>query len=127
MRRAHLDALAPSLAQADTVVFLHRPELAWDAGHDVAVYEVPLLFERNLAGAINAPMPRVAPRPPTRGEVIAWFMKDVQGAVDVEWITDRIIYVIECGGGQGGFLSRYRHGQEGAESAGGSQNRAKNG
>ena len=29
---AHADALAPSLADADTVVFLQRPELAWDAG-----------------------------------------------------------------------------------------------
>jgi UDP-N-acetylmuramate: L-alanyl-gamma-D-glutamyl-meso-diaminopimelate ligase len=29
---AHSDALAPSLAGADAVVFLHRPELAWDAG-----------------------------------------------------------------------------------------------
>jgi UDP-N-acetylmuramate: L-alanyl-gamma-D-glutamyl-meso-diaminopimelate ligase len=29
---AHADALAPSLAGADAVVFLHRPELAWDAG-----------------------------------------------------------------------------------------------
>jgi UDP-N-acetylmuramate: L-alanyl-gamma-D-glutamyl-meso-diaminopimelate ligase len=29
---AHSDALAPSLAGADVVVFLHRPELAWDAG-----------------------------------------------------------------------------------------------
>lgn len=28
---AHADALAPSLAQADSVVFLHRPELQWDA------------------------------------------------------------------------------------------------
>ncbi|WP_133501366.1 UDP-N-acetylmuramate:L-alanyl-gamma-D-glutamyl-meso-diaminopimelate ligase [Cognatilysobacter terrigena] len=28
---AHSDALAPSLAQADAVVFLHRPELPWDA------------------------------------------------------------------------------------------------
>lgn len=28
---AHADALAPSLALADAVVFLHRPELAWDA------------------------------------------------------------------------------------------------
>lgn len=28
---AHSEALAPSLAQADTVVFLHRPELPWDA------------------------------------------------------------------------------------------------
>lgn len=29
---AHADALAPSLDAADAVVFLHRPELAWDAG-----------------------------------------------------------------------------------------------
>lgn len=28
---AHADALAPSLADADAVVFLHRPELSWDA------------------------------------------------------------------------------------------------
>ena len=28
---AHSDALAPSLDGADAVVFLHRPELAWDA------------------------------------------------------------------------------------------------
>lgn len=33
---AHADALAPSLEQADAVVFLHRPELAWDAGAVVA-------------------------------------------------------------------------------------------
>jgi UDP-N-acetylmuramate: L-alanyl-gamma-D-glutamyl-meso-diaminopimelate ligase len=30
---AHAKALAPSLADADAVVFLHRPELPWDAGH----------------------------------------------------------------------------------------------
>ncbi|MGH8032556.1 MAG: UDP-N-acetylmuramate:L-alanyl-gamma-D-glutamyl-meso-diaminopimelate ligase [Luteimonas sp.] len=29
---AHAQALVPSLDAADTVVFLHRPELAWDAG-----------------------------------------------------------------------------------------------
>jgi len=29
---AHADALAPSLDGADAVVFLHRPELSWDAG-----------------------------------------------------------------------------------------------
>jgi UDP-N-acetylmuramate: L-alanyl-gamma-D-glutamyl-meso-diaminopimelate ligase len=29
---AHADALAPSLDIADAVVFLHRPELPWDAG-----------------------------------------------------------------------------------------------
>ncbi|KAF1712722.1 UDP-N-acetylmuramate:L-alanyl-gamma-D-glutamyl-meso-diaminopimelate ligase [Pseudoxanthomonas sacheonensis] len=33
---AHSDALAPSLDGADAVVFLHRPELAWDAGKVVA-------------------------------------------------------------------------------------------
>ncbi|WP_407352602.1 UDP-N-acetylmuramate:L-alanyl-gamma-D-glutamyl-meso-diaminopimelate ligase [Luteimonas sp. R10] len=32
---AHADALAPSLADADAVVFLHRPELAWDAANAV--------------------------------------------------------------------------------------------
>lgn len=29
---AHADALAPALDAADAVVFLHRPELSWDAG-----------------------------------------------------------------------------------------------
>ncbi len=33
---AHAQALAPSLDGADVVVFLHRPELAWDAGKVVA-------------------------------------------------------------------------------------------
>ena len=33
---AHADALAPSLDIADAVVFLHRPELAWDAGKVVS-------------------------------------------------------------------------------------------
>ncbi len=33
---AHADALAPSLQDADAVVFLHRPQLAWDAGKVVA-------------------------------------------------------------------------------------------
>jgi UDP-N-acetylmuramate: L-alanyl-gamma-D-glutamyl-meso-diaminopimelate ligase len=33
---AHADALAPSLDGADVVVFLHRPELQWDAGKVVA-------------------------------------------------------------------------------------------
>ncbi|WP_140909233.1 UDP-N-acetylmuramate:L-alanyl-gamma-D-glutamyl-meso-diaminopimelate ligase [Cognatiluteimonas lumbrici] len=33
---AHADALAPSLAGADAVVFLQRPGLAWDAGKVVA-------------------------------------------------------------------------------------------
>ncbi len=33
---AHAQALAPSLALADAVVFLHRPELAWDAAGVIA-------------------------------------------------------------------------------------------
>ncbi|WP_049425687.1 UDP-N-acetylmuramate:L-alanyl-gamma-D-glutamyl-meso-diaminopimelate ligase [Stenotrophomonas maltophilia] len=33
---AHAQALAPSLALADEVVFLHRPELAWDAAAVIA-------------------------------------------------------------------------------------------
>lgn len=33
---AHAQALAPSLALADEVVFLHRPELAWDAATVIA-------------------------------------------------------------------------------------------
>ena len=33
---AHAEALAPSLDIADAVVFLHRPELAWDAAKVVA-------------------------------------------------------------------------------------------
>ncbi|WP_275043941.1 glutamate ligase domain-containing protein, partial [Stenotrophomonas maltophilia] len=33
---AHAQSLAPSLALADEVVFLHRPELAWDAAAVIA-------------------------------------------------------------------------------------------
>src|SRR5690606_26428337 len=33
---AHAEALAPSLDGADTVVFLHRPALKWDAGRVVS-------------------------------------------------------------------------------------------
>ena len=33
---AHADALAPSLDLADAVVFLHRPELSWDAAKVMA-------------------------------------------------------------------------------------------
>jgi UDP-N-acetylmuramate: L-alanyl-gamma-D-glutamyl-meso-diaminopimelate ligase len=36
---AHAEALAPSLMDADAVVFLHRPELAWDVGHVTAALE----------------------------------------------------------------------------------------
>ncbi|WP_114241797.1 UDP-N-acetylmuramate:L-alanyl-gamma-D-glutamyl-meso-diaminopimelate ligase [Dyella sp. C9] len=36
---AHADALAPSLADADAVVFLHRPELPWDASRVTGALE----------------------------------------------------------------------------------------
>jgi UDP-N-acetylmuramate: L-alanyl-gamma-D-glutamyl-meso-diaminopimelate ligase len=36
---AHAEALAPSLADADGVVFLHRPELAWDAARVTAALD----------------------------------------------------------------------------------------
>ncbi len=50
---AHAEQLAPSLRDADVVVFLHRPELAWDAqrvidaldGHGKAVASVDALLE----------------------------------------------------------------------------------
>jgi UDP-N-acetylmuramate: L-alanyl-gamma-D-glutamyl-meso-diaminopimelate ligase len=56
---AHADALAPSLDGADVVVFLHRPELAWDAGkvvsalrgegHDVADADALVAALRGIA------------------------------------------------------------------------------
>jgi UDP-N-acetylmuramate: L-alanyl-gamma-D-glutamyl-meso-diaminopimelate ligase len=36
---AHAEALAPSLVDADAVVFLHRPELPWDASHVTAALD----------------------------------------------------------------------------------------
>jgi UDP-N-acetylmuramate: L-alanyl-gamma-D-glutamyl-meso-diaminopimelate ligase len=56
---AHADALAPSLAGADAVVFLQRPELAWDAakvlaglrGEGVAVADADALLEALRARA----------------------------------------------------------------------------
>ncbi|NDK37943.1 UDP-N-acetylmuramate:L-alanyl-gamma-D-glutamyl-meso-diaminopimelate ligase [Pseudoxanthomonas gei] len=58
---AHADALAPSLDGADAVVFLHRPELAWDAGsvvaairgqaHAVADADALIAMLKTIAGA----------------------------------------------------------------------------
>ncbi|HEX5306731.1 MAG TPA: UDP-N-acetylmuramate:L-alanyl-gamma-D-glutamyl-meso-diaminopimelate ligase [Dyella sp.] len=56
---AHADGLAPSLAAADAVVFLHRPELAWDAqkvtaalhGRGVTVPSVDALIDALRAQA----------------------------------------------------------------------------
>jgi UDP-N-acetylmuramate: L-alanyl-gamma-D-glutamyl-meso-diaminopimelate ligase len=38
---AHSEQIAPSLDQADCTVFLHRPELAWDAGKVVSALKHP--------------------------------------------------------------------------------------
>lgn len=56
---AHAEQLAPSLADADRVVFLHHPELAWDAqrvvdaldGRGKAVASVDALIEALAAEA----------------------------------------------------------------------------
>ena len=47
---AHAEALAPSLDGADAVVFLHRPELAWDAGKVVAA----MRGDARTAGDVDA-------------------------------------------------------------------------
>ena len=38
---------------------------------------------------------------------IAWYLKDVHQAIDVEWITDRLLYVIEDGRGGGVDIIEY--------------------
>jgi UDP-N-acetylmuramate: L-alanyl-gamma-D-glutamyl-meso-diaminopimelate ligase len=55
---AHADALAPSLADADAVVFLQRPELAWDAGKVIAA----LRGEGIGAGDVDALLARLRER-----------------------------------------------------------------
>ncbi len=55
---AHADALAPSLADADSVVFLQRPELAWDAGKVIAA----LRGEGTGAGDVDALLARLRER-----------------------------------------------------------------
>ncbi len=49
---AHADALAPSLADADRVVFLHRPELAWDAGKVTGALDGRGVTEPSVDGLI---------------------------------------------------------------------------
>ncbi|HVF52264.1 MAG TPA: hypothetical protein VNC78_01525 [Actinomycetota bacterium] len=34
---------------------------------------------------------------------VGWFLKEVHGAIDIEWVSDRILYVVEDGAGIGGF------------------------
>src|ERR1700754_1371320 len=49
---AHAEALAPSLADADRVVFLHRPELAWDAGKVTGALDGRGVTEPSVDGLI---------------------------------------------------------------------------
>ncbi|GAB3734555.1 UDP-N-acetylmuramate:L-alanyl-gamma-D-glutamyl-me so-diaminopimelate ligase [Luteimonas pelagia] len=58
---AHADALAPSLAAADAVVFLHRPELAWDAGRVVASLRGDAVAVPDVAALVAALRARVRP------------------------------------------------------------------
>ena len=51
---AHAEALAPSLDGADAVVFLHRPELAWDAGKVVAAIRGEARTATNVDELIEA-------------------------------------------------------------------------
>jgi UDP-N-acetylmuramate: L-alanyl-gamma-D-glutamyl-meso-diaminopimelate ligase len=58
---AHADALAPSLADADAVIFLHRPELAWDAGQVVAALHGRGSTAATVDGLIEALHAQVQP------------------------------------------------------------------
>ena len=57
---AHAEALAPSLADADAVVFLHRPELAWDGGKVVAALRGDGIAVPDADALIDALRARVA-------------------------------------------------------------------
>lgn len=58
---AHADALAPSLAAADAVVFLQRPELAWDAGKVVAAVRGDAVAVPDVDRLLQALLQRVQP------------------------------------------------------------------
>jgi UDP-N-acetylmuramate: L-alanyl-gamma-D-glutamyl-meso-diaminopimelate ligase len=51
---AHAAEIAPSLQQADAVVFLHRPELAWDAGSVVGALRGAGATAADVDGLITA-------------------------------------------------------------------------
>ena len=58
---AHADALAPSLDAADVVVFLQRPELAWDAGKVVAAVRGDAVAVPDVDRLLQALLQRVQP------------------------------------------------------------------
>ncbi|MDV0437880.1 UDP-N-acetylmuramate:L-alanyl-gamma-D-glutamyl-meso-diaminopimelate ligase [Xanthomonas sacchari] len=51
---AHADALAPALDAADAVVFLQRPELAWDAGKVIAAVRGEACAAADVDGLLAA-------------------------------------------------------------------------
>jgi len=51
---AHAEALAQSLDAADVVVFLHRPELAWDAGNVVSALRGQACVAQDVEGLLAA-------------------------------------------------------------------------
>lgn len=55
---AHADALAPAFDDADAVVFLHRPELAWDAGRVVAAVRGDALAVADVDALVDAVLER---------------------------------------------------------------------
>jgi UDP-N-acetylmuramate: L-alanyl-gamma-D-glutamyl-meso-diaminopimelate ligase len=58
---AHADALAPSLADADAVLFLQRPELAWDARRVTAALDGRGVVVPRVEALIAALLERVRP------------------------------------------------------------------
>jgi len=58
---AHADALAPAFGDADAVVFLHRPELAWDAGRVVAAVRGDALAVPDVDALVAALLERTRP------------------------------------------------------------------
>ena len=58
---AHAEALAPAFDGADAVVFLHRPELAWDAGRVVAAVRGEALAVADVETLVAALLERTGP------------------------------------------------------------------
>ena len=58
---AHAEALAPSLDGADVVVFLQRPELAWDAGKVIAALRGEGVTAIDVDALVAALVERVQP------------------------------------------------------------------
>ena len=58
---AHADALAPAFDDADAVVFLHRPELAWDAAKVVSAVRGQAVAVADVEALVAELLERVGP------------------------------------------------------------------